>query len=132
MPTLWPTPASVSVSPKLTRNTVLLLTLVTSMSPSNGTVMRGCVEKPSSVLMTSMSWQSLTRTAQSGFGRLTRLNVACELSRTLKRSVGNGAVAGSEKSNLTLTLSASAASGTSEKAMATASRRARNASMLVS
>jgi len=45
------------------------------MSPVKGTVIRGCVEKPSSVLMTSMSWQSLTRTAQSGRGKATRRKV---------------------------------------------------------
>jgi len=59
----------------LTRNTVLLLTVDGSMSPVKGTVIRGCVEKPSSVLMTSMSWQSLTRTAQSGRGKATRRKV---------------------------------------------------------
>ena len=60
-----------------------LLTVLGSMSPVNGTVMRGCVEKPSSVLMTSMSWQSVTRTAQSGLGSRTRRSVFCEPSNTV-------------------------------------------------
>jgi hypothetical protein len=61
------------------------------MSPVNGTVMRGWVEKPSSVLMTSMSWQSLTRTAQSGLGRLTRRKVALPKSTTVWRLLGKQA-----------------------------------------
>jgi hypothetical protein len=75
MPTRSPKPCKVSVSPRLTRKTVSLLTVAGSMSPVNGTVIRGCVEKPSSPLMTSMSWQSLTRTAQSGLGSWTRRSV---------------------------------------------------------
>ncbi len=62
---------------------VSLLTVARSMSPVKGTLMRGCVENPSSVLITSMSWQSLTRTAQSGFGRLTRRSVFCVPSNTV-------------------------------------------------
>jgi hypothetical protein len=66
--------AAVAV-PDRTRNTVLLLTLDTSIGPEKGIDRRGCRLKPSSVLMTSMSAQSETRTAQSGFGKLTRTPV---------------------------------------------------------
>ena len=81
-----------------------------SMAPVNGTVMRGWVEKPSSVLMTSMSWQSLTRTAQSGLGRLTRRNVALPKSATVWRLLGNGLALSSSRTD---TPSAQAVSGTS-------------------
>src|SRR4051812_27072966 len=57
--------------------------------------MRGCVEKPSSSLMTSMSAHSTAFTAQSGLGGATRRNVLFCQSRTVKRSLGNGVAVGS-------------------------------------
>ena len=50
-----PLPVLEVVSPSLTRKTVLLFTVVTSMGPLNATDRRGCRLKPSSVLMTLMS-----------------------------------------------------------------------------
>ena len=56
MPTIWPPLSSGEVvSPSLTRKTVVLLTVVTSMGPLNGIDRRGCRLKPSSVLMTLTS-----------------------------------------------------------------------------
>jgi hypothetical protein len=55
IPTCAPKPWNDSVSPRFTRYTVLLLTVAGSISPLNGTVMRGWVENPSSALITSMS-----------------------------------------------------------------------------
>src|SRR5688572_25341558 len=60
--------------------------------------MRGCVEKPSSSLITSMSAHSsalAALAAQSGLGRLTRRKVLLCHARTVKRSVGNGVALGS-------------------------------------
>src|SRR5687768_10998690 len=60
--------------------------------------MRGCVEKPSSSLITSMSAHSsalAALAAQSGLGRLMRRNVLLCHARTVKRSVGNGVAFGS-------------------------------------
>lgn len=54
---------------------MLLLTLAGSIGPEKGMESLGCRLKPSSVLMTSRSRQSVTRIAQSGLGRLTRNNV---------------------------------------------------------
>ena len=77
---------------------MLLFTVAGSMSPVNGTVRRGCVEKPSSVLITSMSAQSLGRTAQSGLGSWTRRKVLFDQSRTVKRSLGNGLPSSDDRS----------------------------------
>ncbi len=90
---------------------VSLLTEAGLISPVNGIVMRGCVEKPSSSLMTSMSSHSAFLTAQSGLGRLTRRNVFCVQSRTVNRSLGKGMVSMPPGSNLTLTPAAAAARG---------------------
>jgi len=49
IPTRSPKPCPERVSPRLIRNTVSLLTVFTSIAPVNGTVMRGCTLKPSSV-----------------------------------------------------------------------------------
>ncbi len=99
---------------------MLLLTLAGSMSPVKGTVKRGWVEKPSSVLRMSMSSQSLGRTAQSGLGRLTRLKVLLLQSRTVKRSLGNGLPVGSAGPKRTLTPAAATAG--SERAAAAMAR----------
>ena len=75
MPTIFPAPDPLTVSPRLTRNTVALLTVDTSIGPLKGMESRGCVLNPSRVLITSMSAQSDGRVAQFGFGRLTRMPV---------------------------------------------------------
>ena len=69
---------------------VLLLTVAGSMSPVNGTVIRGCVEKPSSVLITSMSGTVADAHAAVGLGQVTRRKVLLVQSNTVKRSLGNG------------------------------------------
>jgi hypothetical protein len=51
------------------------VTVARSMSPVNGTVMRGCVLKPSSVLITSMSAQVGDAHRAVGLRQLTRRNV---------------------------------------------------------
>ena len=84
--------------------------------------MRGWVLKPSSVLITSMSAQSDGRTAQSGLGSLTRLKVFCVQSTWVNRSLGNGLVAGLEKSIRTLTPAASATHGAAIRAAVIAMR----------
>src|SRR5258706_8069578 len=86
------------------------------MSPVNGTVMRGCVLKPSSVLITSMSAQSETCTTQFGFGKLTRRNVFWAQSTCVKVSLGNGVVAGLDGSIRTLTPAPNASSGAASAA----------------
>jgi len=49
-----------------------LVTVDRSIGPENGIEIRGWTLKPSSVSRTAMSWQSLTRVAQSGVGSSTR------------------------------------------------------------
>src|SRR2546426_2869565 len=105
MPMTWP-PAPPSVSPRLRKKTLPLLTVATSIGPENGIDTRGCRLKPSSVLSTSMSRQSETRTAQSGLGRLIRTPVLWLGSGTVKRSVGNGISEGDDRSNLACTAAA--------------------------
>src|SRR5213593_2559467 len=91
MPTFCPADAPPGrAPPRLTRNTVSLLTVSTSIGPLNGMERRGWRLKPSSVSMTSRSWQSDTWTAQSGFGRFTRSQVFWLSSGIVKRSEGNG------------------------------------------
>ena len=80
------------------RNTDELETLLGSIAPVNGIEIRGCTLKPSSVLRTSMSWQSDGRAAQSGFGRSTRRPVGCDQSTAVQRSLGNGPPSGVERS----------------------------------
>src|SRR5947208_9081942 len=77
-----------------TRNTVLLLTVDRSIGRENGMDRRGWRLKPSSVLMTSISAQSDGRPAQSGLGSVTRTPVFWSWSSTVKRSLGNGLLAG--------------------------------------
>ena len=85
-------------SGSLTRKTFELLTLAGSIGPVNGIEIRGCRLKPSSVLRTSMSAQSDGRTAQSGFGRLTRRPVFCDQSNVVQRLLGNGPPSGLDRS----------------------------------
>ena len=74
IPTFW--------KPGPTRKTVELETVERSIGPENGTETRGWMLKPSSVLSTSASAQSVGRAAQSGLGRFTRRPVACVASST--------------------------------------------------
>src|SRR5215213_7114343 len=100
MPTIWPPVSSGEVvSPSLTRKTVVLLTVVTSMGPLNETDSRGCRLKPSSVLMTLTSAWSDGRLAASGSGRLIRRLVSWLASATVNRSLGNGPRSGLSRSN---------------------------------
>src|SRR6266545_1346338 len=78
------------VLPRLTRNTLWLVTLPTSIGPSNGIDRRGCRLNPSSSLRTSMSEQSDGRAAQSALGRSTRSPVFWVGSSTVNLLVGNG------------------------------------------
>ena len=91
MPMSWP-PGSPpgNVLPRLTRKTVSLVTVFTSMGPLKGMDSRGCKLKPSSVLMTSRLAQSVGRTEQSGLGRLTLRPVLWLGSATVNRLLGNG------------------------------------------
>src|SRR3989442_370988 len=107
MPTICPPPPP-SVSPRLRKKTLALLTVATSIAPENGIETRGCMLKPSSVLSTSMSRQSETRTAQFGLGRFTRTPVLWLGSAAVKRSVGYGISDGDERSNRAWTPAASA------------------------
>src|SRR6266702_216054 len=66
------TPQSRTALPRLIRKTVLLVTVVTSIGPSNGIDSLGPASKPSSVLRTARSSQSDWRTVQSEIGRSTR------------------------------------------------------------
>ena len=95
MPTFLPNEPPPSVLPRLTRNTVSLVTLATSIAPLNGIVSSGCGLKPSSVFRTSMSSQVTGCAWQSGFGRCTRWNVFWVKSITAKRSLGNSVRCGS-------------------------------------
>src|SRR5713101_5772629 len=79
-----------TTSPRLTKKTVELFTVLGSMAPSKGISSRVCALKPSSRFMTSMSSQSDGLTLQSGFGRLTRSAVFWPESETVKKSLGNG------------------------------------------
>src|SRR2546427_7759179 len=99
------------VLPRLTRKTLLLLTDAGSIGPVKGMEMRGWRLKPSSVLSTSMSAQSLGNVAQFGLGRLTRTPVRWVRSRTVNTSLGNGRPDGDEPSKRTRTPAASAAEG---------------------
>jgi hypothetical protein len=65
--------------------TVELETVEMSIGPLNGIEMRGWMLNPPSSFNTSTSAQSLGRTAQSGFGRLTRRPVACVRSLSVCR-----------------------------------------------
>src|SRR5207244_13651851 len=89
MPITWPPPPP-RVSPRLTKKTLLLFTVATSMAPENDTEMRGCRLKPSSVLSTSMSAQSFGRAAQFGLGRATRTPELWLGSATVNTSLANG------------------------------------------
>ena len=86
---IWLIPVTLK-SRRLRRKTFELLTLAGSIAPVNGIEIRGCTLKPSSVLRTSMSAQSDGRTAQSGFGRLTRSPVFCDQSNVVQRLLGKG------------------------------------------
>src|SRR5438105_8801878 len=98
MPTIVPA-APPSVLPRLLRNTLVLLTEPGSIGPLNGIDIRGWALKPSSMFNTSMSAQSLGRTAQSGFGRLIRIPVLWLGSTTVNTSLGNGPPAGVSRLN---------------------------------
>src|SRR2546422_2034457 len=111
MPTTLPPRAPRVVLPRLTRKTLLLLTDAGSIGPVKGMEMRGWRLKPSSVLSTSMSAQSLRNVAQFGLGRLTRTPVRWVRSRTVNTSLGNGRPDGDEPSKRTRTPAASAAEG---------------------
>ena len=80
------------------RKTEELETLFGSIAPVKGIEIRGWTLKPSSVFSTSMSAQSDGRTAQSGFGRLTRTPVGCDQSGAVQRSLGYGLPAGVDRS----------------------------------
>src|SRR5262245_4854272 len=114
MPTLLPKPwNSRVVSPRLTRNTLELFTLSGSIAPLNGMLSRGCRLKPSSVLMTSMSWQSESWVTQSaGLGRFTRRSVRWLTSGLVNTSLGNGAVVGLDRSKTAWTPAPSVTPGT--------------------
>ena len=86
--TAWLIPTTWSRGP--TRKMVWLETVVGSIGPENGIVMRGWMLKPSSVFSTASSAQSDGRAVQDGNGRFTRRPVNCEWSRTVSRLVGNG------------------------------------------
>src|SRR5712692_3389645 len=95
MPTTFPPglpPAR--VLPRLTRKTVLLLTVLTSIGPLKGIERRGCRLKPSSVLIAAKAVQSDGRSAQFGKGKFTLSPVFWLGSATVKRSLGNGPPAG--------------------------------------
>ena len=82
-----------------TRKMFSLVAVEGSMSPSNGIETRGCWLNPSSWLSTLTSSQSDRFATQSaGSGRFTRRPVICSGSVTVKRSEGNGLVAGDERS----------------------------------
>jgi hypothetical protein len=74
------------------------------MSPSNGTVTRGCRLKPSSSLRWVRSRQSDTRTLQSGDRRFTRRPVLCASSATVNMSVGKIPPSGLSRPNRTWAL----------------------------
>src|SRR5262245_18044064 len=108
-----------------------LVALAGSMAPVNGIVMRGCVENPSSSLITTMSAHSTARASvlvqSAGVGRLTRRNVLLPQSRTVKRSLGNGVADGSLLLKRTET-PALAPTATLANAAASANRLKANAS----
>src|SRR6185312_6549549 len=74
----------------VTRKTVLLLTVLTSMAPSNAIERRGCRLKPSSWFSSVKSAQSEGLVAQLGRGTFTRKPVSCCESNAVKRSLGKG------------------------------------------
>ena len=90
--------------PELDEERIVAVTLVGSMSPSNGIVTRGCRLKPSSTLMSVRSWQSDTRTAQSGSGSLMRSPVFCASSATVNISFGKTPLSGVSRPNRTWTV----------------------------
>ena len=94
---IWLIPVTLK-SGTLIRKTFELSTLDGSIGPVNGIEIRGCMLKPSSVLRTSMSAQSDGRTAQSGFGRLTRRPVFCDQSNVVQLLLGNGPPSGLDRS----------------------------------
>ncbi len=94
--------------------------------PLKGIDTRGCKLKPSSVLSTSMSAQSLGRVTHDGFGRLTRTPVRWLGSANVKRSLGNGPRAGELRSNRACTPAASATTGTTSSRTRTKGRLRRN------
>ena len=104
---------------------LLLLTVLGSMAPLKGTVMRGWVEKPSSVLSRSMSAQSLGRAVQSGLGSFTRRSVFCVKSNTVYRLLGKSAPATVVPSLRTVTPSAQAGSASTNKEAAKEAAKAR-------
>jgi len=106
MPTFW--------KPGPTRKIVELDTVERSIGPENGTEIRGWTLKPSSVFSTSMSAQSVGRTAQFGLARSTRRPVACVASSTVYRLLGNAWPA---------VVAASADAGNASEAKATRRRR---------
>src|SRR5690349_20273210 len=75
-----------------TRNTVLLLTVLTSIAPSKGMERRACGLNPSSWFTSVRSAQSEGFVPQLGSGTFTRKPVRCCESNTVKRSLGNGDV----------------------------------------
>src|SRR5262245_34125679 len=101
--------------PSLNRKTVSLETDLGSIGPVKGIASLGCRLKPSSVLRTLMSLQSeAPGSAQSrpAVGRSTRSPVSWLGSGTVKRSAGNGAPCGSERSKRTCTAACARAAGT--------------------
>src|SRR3990172_1206188 len=89
----------VSSSSIASRTTVSEVTDDGSIASLNGTAIRGWRLNPSSVLRTSMSWQSEGRTVQSGLGSATRTSVIWDRSRTVHKSLGNGDVSIAPRSN---------------------------------
>src|SRR5439155_6236581 len=86
--TAWLIPTTCPAGP--TRKMVELETVLVSIGPENGIRMRGWMLKPSRVLSTASSAQSLGNVAHGGSGTLTRRAVTCVLSATGSRFVGNG------------------------------------------
>src|SRR5215212_3980967 len=82
------------VLPKLTKKIDRPRSDSKSIGPSKGIAKRGCRLKLSKVLVTSIFWQSETRTVQSGLGKFIRSPVFWLASGTVNRSLGKGLVAG--------------------------------------
>src|SRR5262245_51201707 len=112
-----------SVLPRLTRNTLPLVTLATSIGPSKGIESRGWRLKLSSSLITSRSAQSDGRAAQFGLRRLILSPVLFAGSSTVNRSLGNGPPCGVLRSKEDLTLAARTGDGQTNTRMATRKTR---------
>src|SRR5262247_1261122 len=97
--------------PRLMRNTVSLVTVLTSTAPSNGIDSRGWRLKPSNVLMTSRSSQSEGWTSQSGSGKATRRPVLWLPSLTVNQSLGKGPPDGWSRLKRALTPAAQTSDG---------------------